>query len=154
VVFTYKKILIGIENLEDARKALNKVRDFYETWNSKIVVFHTLEEYMFPISFPIFGWGYALPGAMYGTIRSEYYKAGRTLLEDTKKIFEKAGISIETRLVEDIKPEDYAEDVVLKENFDLVIIAEQQHYSRLESLFGSVPTHMINEVDTDVLVLH
>ena len=150
----YKKILIGIENLDDARKALNKVLDFYKTWNSKIVVFHTLEEYMFPISVPVFGWGYALPGASYGTIRSEYYTAGRTLLEDTKKIFEKAGISIETRLVEDIKPEDYAKDMVEEENFDLVIIGEKEHHSRLGTLFGSVPTHIINDVDTDVLVLH
>ena len=150
----YKKILIGIENLEDARKALNKVRDFYETWNSKIVVFHTLEAYMFPFSFPMFGWGSVFPGAMYGTIRSEYYNAGRTLLEETKKIFEKEGISIETRLIEEIKPEDYAEEVVQKENFDLVIIGEKEHHSRLESLFGSVPTHIVNEVDSDVLVLH
>ena len=150
----YKKILIGIENLEDARKALNKVRDFYETWNSEIVVFHTIERYIFPISVPIFGWGYALPGATYSTARYEYYNAGRTLLEETKKIFEKEGISIETRLIEEIKPEDYAEEVVQKENFDLVIIGEKEHHSRLESLFGSVPTHIVNEVDSDVLVLH
>ena len=150
----YKKILIGIENLEDARKSLTKVRDFYETWNSKIVVFHTLEEYMFPISVPLFGWGYALPGATYSTTRSEYYKGGRMLLEETKKMFEKAGISIETRLIEDIKPEEYAEEVVQKENFDLVIIGEKEHHSRLESLFGSVPTHIINEVESDVLIMH
>ncbi len=151
----YKKILIGIENLEDAHKALNKVQDFYKTWSSKIVVFHSLEEFIIPVSFPVFGWGYALPGSVYGTSRSEYYKEGRTLLEETKKIFEKAGISIETRLVERIKPEDYAKDMVKEENFDLVIIGEKEHHhSRLETLFGSVPTHIINDVDSDILVLH
>ncbi|MFX1444813.1 MAG: universal stress protein, partial [Promethearchaeota archaeon] len=40
------------------------------------------------------------------------------------------------------------------ENFDLVIIGEKVHHSILDNLFGSVPTHIINDTDSDVLVLH
>ncbi|MFX0072304.1 MAG: universal stress protein [Candidatus Hermodarchaeota archaeon] len=150
----YKRILIGIEKLEDARKALKKVADFYKTWNSKIVVFHSIKQYMKPVSIPTIGWSYALPSSTYGLSRYEYIKAGRKLLEESKKLFEKSGIPIETRLIEDFKPEDYAKDMVKEEDFDLVIIREKEHYSWLDTLFGSVPTHIIADVDSDVLLLH
>ncbi len=150
----YKKILIGIENLEDAKKAFTKVLDFYKTWNSKIVVFHSIEKYMKPVPVPVFGWSSTSPGSLLLISRSENYKKGRELLERTEEIFEKAGISIETRLIEDMKPEDYAKEKVIEENFDLVMIGEREHHSRLDNLLGSVPTHIINDIDSDVLVLH
>lgn len=151
----YKKILIGVENLEDAQKALNSILEFYKTWNSKIVVFHSFKEYLVPLGIPSTGWIFGLPLTPYAVSRSENYEEGKKLLNDTKKIFEKAGIPIDTRLVEDIKPEDYAKNMVKKENFDLVIIGEKKYHSRIDTLLSrSIPKHIINDIDSDVLVLH
>ena len=149
----YKKILIGIDGSEDAHKALKKVIDFYSDWKSKIVVFHSIEHNMIPAFVPVFGLSHAIPAESYSMIRSEINKAGNMMLEEAKKIFDKAGIPIETRLVEDIKPEQYAVDKIKEENFDLIVLGGKGHHSKIGALLGTVSTHVVNNADCDVLIV-
>ena len=149
----YKKILIGIDGSEDAHKALKKVIDFYNDWKSKIVVFHSMEHHMVPPVFPAFGVGYVIPDDSYSIYQRDFRKASEKTLEEAKKIFEKAGIPIETRLIEDIKPEQYATDMVKKENFDLVVLGGKGHHSKLGALLGTVSTHVVNNAYCDVLII-
>jgi nucleotide-binding universal stress UspA family protein len=149
----YKKILIGIDGSEDAHKALKKVIDFYKDWKSKIVVFHSIEHHLVPPVFPAFGTGYVIPDDSYSIYQRDFRKASEKTLEEAKKIFDKAGIPIETRLIEDIKPEEYAVDRVKKENFDLVVLGGKGHHSKLGALLGTVSTHVVNTADCDVLIV-
>ena len=149
----YKKILIGIDGSEDAHKALKKVMDFYKEWQSQIVVFHSIEHHMVRPVFPAFGIGYTIPDDSYSVYRREFRKASEKTLEEAKKIFEKAGIPVETRLVEDEKPEDYANAMVKKENFDLVVLGGKGHHSKIGTLLGTVSNHVVNNADCDVLIV-
>ena len=149
----YKKILIGIDGSEDAHKALKKVIDFYNDWKSKIVVFHSMEHHMVPPVFPAFGIGYVIPDDSYSIYQREFRKGSERTLEEAKKIFEKVGIPTETRLVEDIKPEQYAVDKVKEENFDLVVLGGKGHHSKLGALLGTVSTHVVNNSDCDILIV-
>ena len=149
----YKKILIGIDGSEDAHKALKKVIDFYKDWNSKIVIFHSIEHHMIPISIPVFASSYSFPLSAYTTIRDEYIKVGNQMLEEAKKIFKNEKIPIETRLVEDVKPEEYIIDKIKEENFDLVVLGSKGQHSKIGAILGTVSTHVVNNADCDVLVI-
>jgi nucleotide-binding universal stress UspA family protein len=147
----YKKILIGVDGSEDAHKALNKVIDFYQKWNCEIVTFHSIKHHMVPYVFPIFSASYNMPSA--STIREEYIKLGNKILEETKMIFKKEEIPVETRLVEDIEPEKYIIDKVKEENFDLVVLGSKGHHSKIHILLGRVSSHVVNNVVCDVLII-
>ncbi len=147
----YKKILIGVDGSEDAHKALNKVIDFYQKWNCEIVTFHSIKHHMIPYTFPTFSGSYQMVSA--SEIREEYNKAGNKILEETKKIFKKEEIPVETRLVEDFEPEKYIIDKVKEENFDLVILGSKGHHSKIHTLLGTVSSHVVNNVDCDVLII-
>ena len=149
----YKKILIGVDGSKDAHKALNKVIDFYQKWNCEIVTFHSIKHHMIPFGYPIFGFGYQMSAAPYSLIREEYNKVSNKILEETKKIFKKEEIPVETRLVQDIEPEKYIIDKVKEENFDLVILGSKGHHSKVHRLLGTVSSHVVNNVDCDVLIV-
>ena len=147
----YKKILIGVDGSEDAYKALIKVIDFYQKWNCEIVTFHSIKHHMIPVGTPFFGIGYQM--AFTSNISKEYSIVGKKILEETKKIFKKEEIPIETRLVEDIEPEKYIIDKVKEENFDLVILGSKGHHSKVHTLLGTVSSHVVNNVDCDALII-
>ena len=149
----YKKILIGIDGSEAAHKALKKVIDLYKDWNCEIVVFHSIEHHMIPPTFSLFGPKHTISDESYSMIRMEYREAGKKMMQEIKKIFEKVGIPIETRLIEDVKPEKYIIDKIKEENFDLVILGGKGHHSKIGVLLGTVSTHVVNSADCDVLIV-
>ena len=149
----YKKILIGVDGSEDAHKALKRVIDFYKDWNSKIVIFHSIEHHMIPVVMPVFTTSYSFPVSSHSMIRDEYTKVGNQILEETKKVFENKGIPIETRLVEKVKPEKYIIDKIKEENFDLVVLGGKGQHSKIGAILGTVSTHVVNNADCDVLVI-
>jgi nucleotide-binding universal stress UspA family protein len=140
----YKNIIIGVDGSKEAHDALKKVIALYKDWNNKIVVFHSVEHHMIPVSMPIFTTAYSFPLNTYSEIRDEYIKIGNHILEEAKKMFESKGIPIETRLVEDMKPE---------EKFDLVVLGGKGQHSKIESLLGTVSTHVVNNAHCDVLIV-
>ena len=149
----YKKILIGIDGSEDAHKALKKVIDFYQDWKSEIVLFHSMEHHLFPPVFQAFGVGYVIPDDSYSIYRREFRKGSEKTLEEAKKIFDKVGIPTETRLVEDVKPEEYILDKIKEENFDLVVLGGKGHHSKIGTMLGTVSTHVVNNAECDVLIV-
>jgi nucleotide-binding universal stress UspA family protein len=148
----YKKILLCIDGSEDAHKAVNKVMEFYNVWNSQIVVFHSIEHHRVMPTFSLFsGNPYAINS--YKLIRDDYEKLGRHILEETKKIFDEADVPIETRLIDNIKPDEYAIEIAKEENFDLIVLGSRGHHSKLSMILGTVATHVVNNAECDVLII-
>ncbi len=149
----YKNIIIGIDGSKEAHDALKKAIALYRDWKSKIVIFHSVEHHMIPVSMPIFTTAYSFPLNSYTEIRDEYVKIGNQILEEAKKIFESEGITVETRLVEDIKPEKYIIDKINEENFDLVILGGKGQHSKIGLFLGTVSTHVVHNAPCDVLII-
>jgi len=123
-----------------------------------VVIFHSINHHYVPqeISLPFTFLGkseYKLPD--YIQLREEFKKFGEKVLDKTKKLFDDAGIPVETRLIIDVSPEDYAQEVVKKENFDLVIVGCKGHHSKLRKvILGTVAEKIMNNVDCDVILVH
>ena len=148
----YEKILLCIDGSEDAHKAVKKVMEFHKVWDSQIVAFHSIEHHMVIPTFSIFD---SNPFAInsYRMIRNDYEKLGRHIMEETKQIFEEAGVPIKTRLIDNIKPEEYAIERVKEENFDLIVLGSRGHHSKLKMVLGTVATHVVNNAECDVLII-
>ena len=161
----YKKILIAMDDSETAFKAANKVLELVsgeinkEDTKVKIVAFHSIEHHKFPEYMPItvpsgFGGRYTVPAVDYRKIQEEYRRHGEEILIKTKMIFEKEKIEIETRLIDDEKPEDYIKKTVSEENFDLVALGNTGEHSTLsELILGSVTHEIVKAAPCDLLVV-
>jgi nucleotide-binding universal stress UspA family protein len=55
--------------------------------------------------------------------------------------------------VEDMKPEKYIIDKIKEEKFDLVVLGGKGQHSKIESLLGTVSTHVVNNAHCDVLIV-
>jgi len=79
---------------------------------------------------------------------------GKKILSDVENLFKGADLTIETRLIEDVHPEDFIKDMVEKEEFNLVVLGNRgKHKSIRRAVLGSVPTKVMNSVLCDVLVV-
>lgn len=148
----YKKILLSIDGSDDAHKAVNKVMEFYKVWNCQIVAFHSIEHHTVIPAFSIYG-SISFPIESYKLIQDDYDKLGQRILEETEQIFKKAGVPIETRLINDIKPEKYAIEKAKEENFDLIVLGSRGHHSKLSIVLGTVATLVVNNAECDVLII-
>jgi nucleotide-binding universal stress UspA family protein len=160
-----------MDNSEDSFRAAKKVIDLIKNGNCKeeelsidqkypeIVAFHSIDHHMFPkyISIPIasgFGPKYSISAVDYRKLEEEYRDHGKKILNKTKKLFEKENIEIETRLIEDDKPEEYIESVVEKEDYNLIALGSKGEHSKLEQLFsGSVAQKVLNDIQCDILIV-
>jgi len=69
-------------------------------------------------------------------------------------MFDNSISPVETRLIEDLSPDEYILNVVNKENFDLVIIGSKGHHSKLKEIFlGTVSTQFSKNTPCDVLIV-
>lgn len=154
----YTKILLATDGSENANRAAERVIEFQKKWNSKVVVFHSIEHHMIPKSIPFArstfpSQAYAIPTVDYDEIRKKYEKAGEKILAETKKMFDDAGLPVKTRLIKYEKPEDYIINILEKEYFDLVALGSKGH-SILERIFvGSVAQEVLNNAYCDLLVV-
>lgn len=81
-------------------------------------------------------------------------EAGIDLLKETEKFFDKSISSVESRLIEDLNPQEYISKIVKEENFDLVIIGSKGHHSKAKEIFlGTVSTHVSKNTPCDVLIV-
>jgi len=154
----YTKILLATDGSDNANRAAERVIEFQKKWNSKVVVFHSIEHHMIPKSIPYMiptfaGQTYAIPNVDYEESQKKYEKAGGQILTETKKMFDDAGMPVETRLIKYEKPEDYIINILEKEYFDLVVLGSKGH-SILERIFaGSVTQEVLNNAYCDLLVV-
>jgi len=154
-----------MDDSDAAFNAANKVLDLFSNGTDKkgnipeIVAFHSIEHHKFPKYMPImvpsgFGGRYTVPAVDYRKIQEEYRRHGEAILEKTEEIFEKEKIEIETRLIDDEKPEDYIKKIVDEEHFDLVAIGNAGEHSKLgEFLLGSVTQEIVKAAPCDILVI-
>jgi len=154
-----------MDDSKAAFNAANKLLDLFSNVDDKegnipeIVAFHSIEHHKFPKCMPImvpsgFGGRYTVPAVDYRKIQEEYRRHGEAILEKTEEIFEKEKIEIETRLIDDEKPEDYIKKIVDEEHFDLVAIGNAGEHSKLgEFLLGSVTQEIVKAAPCDILVI-
>ena len=153
----YKKILLGMDQSENAERAAKTVLGLQQPGVTKIVAFHSIGHHMIParisLATPI-GGSYALPAVDYSRIRDDYREAGRKILSETEQMFKGANVEIETRLIENFNPEEYIETATKEENFDLVVLGCKGQHSKLEEIFaGSIAEKAKNNAACDVLLV-
>ena len=149
--FIYKKILLATDGSFHANNAAEQVAEFQKNWKSNVVIFHSIKHHkILKGFFP----NEALPIEIYRNMEEASKKAGEQLLNKTKEIFNKVGLPVETRLIEDDEPEVYIRRVVEEENFDLVVLGAKGHHSKLkEILLGTVSKSVVKIAPCDVLIV-
>ncbi len=147
----YKKILFATDGSYHANNAAEQVVEFQKKWNCKVVIFHSIKHHKIPMGlFP----NESLPIEIYHNIEDLSKKAGEQLLNKTKEIFSKAGLSVKTRLIEDEEPEVYIRRIVEEENFDLVVLGSKGKHSKLkEIILGTVSKKVVKSAPCDVLLV-
>ena len=89
-----------------------------------------------------------------GEIRGHFTKMGQGFLNYIKELFQRDNVPIQTKLVEDVKPDDYIIKKVKEEGYDLVILGCKGHHSKFRRvLLGTVATNVLNKAECDVLVI-
>ncbi|MGV9200401.1 MAG: universal stress protein [Promethearchaeia archaeon] len=155
----YEKILLAIDGSEDAMRAVKRAIELKKKFNSKIVMFHSVEHHMLPnvlkLTVPFQGmYTYEIPPVDYEKIREEYIKEGEAVLKKAENLFKQEQLNVETRLVEEIKPAKYMKEHVEKEDFNLVVLGCKGRHSKVKQLvLGTVATKVLNNVPCDVLVI-
>ncbi len=126
---------------------------------TKVVAFHSIMHNAFsqgliiPIPSP-FGSYYMIPSLDYQKLEQEYREHGKRILSKVKEMFDKENLPIETRLIVDHTPAEYISKVKKEENFDLVALGCKGEHSRVEELLiGNVAFEILNNVDTDLLIV-
>jgi nucleotide-binding universal stress UspA family protein len=155
VVIIYKKILLAIDKSEQSIRAIEKVIDLQKKCKCKVVMFHSIKH----PSKILFG-SMSHPssyGSYYVCEREllyEYRKEGESLLNTRKVLFNKEQLSVETRLITEENPEDYIEQTVEKERFDLVVIGTKGIHSKLNQvILGTVAGKVVKHAPCDVLII-
>ncbi|MFW9818381.1 MAG: universal stress protein [Candidatus Thorarchaeota archaeon] len=147
----YKKILIGTDGSHDANNAADRAAELQKEWKSDIVIFHSINHHkLLKTIYP----ETTLPLEVIQNIEDLSRKAGKEILKKTELVFDKSLSLVETRLIEDLSPEDYILKAVNHENFDLVVIGSKGHHSKIKHIFhGTISTHILREAPCDVLIV-
>lgn len=132
----FDKILIGIDGSDESIRAVNRVIEIQKGSEGNVVVFHSVLH----------------KGS--SSKQKKLISKGKGVLSKVSKMFEKANIPFETRLIEDQDPEEYIEKIAESENFNLVVLGNAgEHKSLKAKLLGSIPTKVMNSISVDVLVV-
>lgn len=134
----YDKILIGIDESEESKKATLRVLEIQKEFGGNTVAFHSV-----------------LHGFLSReSVKEEDMNEGKKILNYVEKLFQDANLKIETRLIEDVHPEVFIKDAVERENFNLVVLGNKGKHKLLSSsLMGSIPTKVMDSVLCDVLIV-
>lgn len=147
----YNKILFGTDGSFPANNAAERIIEFQKGWNCEVVVFHSIKHHNLPSKLHSKD---SIPHIIYRNSKELRREVGKEVLDKTKKIFERAHLSIKTRLIEDEAPEKYAERIVNEEGFDLVVIGTKNIHSKLNQFFlGSVAKRVVKHAACDVLII-
>ncbi len=154
----YNKILLAVDDSEQAEKATQRSLEFQKALNAEVVAFHSMEHHMIPQQLPLAvplhnQYNFTIPQTSYKEIHQVYKEKGKMILEKAKSIFEEEGLSLETRLIIEKNPEKYIKDVVVEEGFDLVILGHKGTHSKIgEILLGSVAQDVLEKAECDILI--
>lgn len=151
VVKIYKKILFATDGSPHSDNVAKQIVEFQKEWNCKIVVFHSLKHNNYLSIVHSDKYLLSMDYRSNNELRKEL---GKEILKQTKKIFDRANISVETRLIEDEGPEDYIKRRVEKEEFDLVVLGFNGHHSKSQKSFlGTRSIKILKHAPCDVLII-
>ena len=149
----YKRILVGIDNSQDAKDALEKALQFSLEYESEVIVFHSITRHLTAFMPNISLAGPSNRVASYLIHRDEINE-GKKILKEAERLFAENGKTIKTRLIFDTLPEDYITKVTKEENFDLVILGCKGKHSKVKrAILGTIPDDVINKTPSDVLIV-
>lgn len=147
----YNKILFGTDGSHNANNAAEQIVEYQKEWNCEVVIFHSIKHNKYRSTLHT---NDNFPQINYRNIKELRKEVGKEILNETKKIFYKAHLSVETRLIEDERPETYVRKIVTKEDFDLVVLSCKGHHSKLRKIFlGTVSTKILKHTPCDVLIV-
>jgi nucleotide-binding universal stress UspA family protein len=142
---------VGTDGSLHANNAAERAAQFQQEWKSEIFIFHSINHHKLP---PTIIPDKKIPQEVIQNIEELSREAGKELLKKTEKMFDNSISSVETRLIEDLSPDEYIFKVVEKENFDLVIIGTKGHHSKVKEIFlGTVSTQVSKKAPCDVLIV-
>ena len=143
--------MIGTDGSHDANNAAEHVAEYQKEWKSEIVIFHSINHHKLPMTISP---DITYPQELIQNIEELSIEAGKEILKKTETMFDKSISSVETRLIKDLRPEDYILEIVKKEDFDLVVLGSKGHHSRLKNIFqGTISTHILRDPPCDVLIV-
>jgi nucleotide-binding universal stress UspA family protein len=152
----YNKILVALDNSDDAKRAAEKAIEIAKDSNSEVVLFHSIKHSLRNV-LPLVTIPVGLPATQmlgYDELKEAKIFEGKTLLDETKKMFERENIVTESRLIASENPEDYITRVVEEEGFDLVVLGcKGEHSFAKRVLMGTVPQIALNRASCDVLIV-
>jgi len=128
----YKKILFGTDGSPHSDNIARQIVDFQKQWNCKVVIFHSIKDDKYLSMLSSNNTLLSLNYRNSEELRKEF---GKEILKQTKKIFDRASISVELRLIEDEDPKNYIKRMVKEEEFDLVILGSNEHHYNSEKSF-------------------
>nr|MDO8108838.1 universal stress protein [Candidatus Sigynarchaeota archaeon] len=148
----YEKVLFATDGSENAKRAEQRVIELAKSGNIiKTVVFHSILHQLIAQATPQQD---IIPADIYQKILQEVEAYGRSILANSKEVFKSAGITVDTRLISDKSPEQYAIEAVKKEGFDIIVVGCKGHHSKIkEIVLGTVPTRILHGSRCDVLVV-
>ncbi|MBD3253795.1 MAG: hypothetical protein GF383_01815 [Candidatus Lokiarchaeota archaeon] len=153
----YKKILVAIDQSEDSQRVIKQVIDIQKIFNSKVVVFHSIDtKVSFPMNIPLVSTqtGHMSAVVTPRKLEIERRRSAKKLLENAKELFRKNFLSVETRLIEDFEPEDYITNAIEEENFDLIVVGCKGDHSKLRRVFmDTIPNKVLNQAAADLLIV-
>lgn len=155
----YKKILVGIDDSEDSYRAAKRVSELAKS-NTKVILFHavdlSLAEKIPPVAVTVPGTGApVVPPTTTTEVKAAKIAKGKQLLENAKEGYFKETLApVELRVIEDEGPKDYLDHIVDEEDIDLVALGCKGEHSKLKRvLLGTIATHALNKLDSDVLIV-
>jgi nucleotide-binding universal stress UspA family protein len=155
----YKKVLLAVDGSDNAKRAAQKVIEIKKAADCEVIAFFSTRHRMIPPKIPTAvpignTYNYSIPTEAYNEIRDAYINRGKTILNETKKLFEEENLSIATRLIKDENPAKYIERAVKEEEFDLVALGCKGEHSKVEELLlGTVSEKVLNKAPCDVLIV-
>ena len=153
VIIMHKKIIVGIDTSEHSKKALNKAIELTRRDNSDLFVFHSVLHKMSEIRPALIG-TLDMGGAISYEIHQDTVKRANDLMKEVEEHLKKEQINAETKLVYDLGPQYYIEEQVKEKNIDLVVLGSKgEHNMFTRTFIGTIPEHVINHVNADVLVV-
>jgi nucleotide-binding universal stress UspA family protein len=149
----YKKILVGIDGSEHSMKAIDKAIEIQKRDQSKLIVFHSVLHHITEVR-PVLSGAVDIGSNISYEIHQDTVKKANKFINEIKERFRTEGIDGETKLIYDLGPQYYIKNQVKEESIDLVVLGcEGEHGKLKRTLLGTVPEYVINNVDTDVLIV-
>lgn len=147
----YKKILFATDGSPHSDMIAKKIVEFEKEWDCKVVVFYSIKDNNYVSKFKSQNCFLPLDYRNNEEIRKEL---GKEILKQTKKIFDRANIPVELRLIDDEDPENYIKRRIKEEEFDLVVIGSKGHlYKSQKSFLRTKFTKTLNHYPCDVLIM-